>query len=70
MLHSCQILFVKSVRFTMNSTQIGSCIANFLHNFSPGLVKNSKRVKSVRLDTKKSEIWGVWSESVRFGPKA
>ena len=24
----------------------------------------------MKLDTLKSEIWGVWSESVRFGPNA
>ena len=70
MYHSCQILFVKSVRFTINNTQIKQLYSQFLHNFSPGLVKNSKRVRSVRLDTEKSEIWEVWSESVRLGPKA
>ena len=65
MYHSCQILFVKSVRFTINNTQ-----ELYIANFSPGLVKNSKRVRSVRLDTEKSEIWEVWSESVRLGLKA
>ena len=62
MLRSCQILLVKSVRFTMNMER--ACkLSQFMHNFSPGLVKIEKCAE-------KSEIWGVWSESVRFYPKA
>ena len=51
--YSCQFLFVKFVRFTMNNVDVVA-VANLYKILTLG----RSRVRSVRLDSKKSEIEG------------